>query len=79
MVKGEEYFKESQYIGNHFHEECWEPVNEYFVVSIVEKRKDEPWDVFFDQYLDDNEYESLFDGEEYQDTPTGIFLFNAKD
>jgi hypothetical protein len=35
--------------------------------------------VFFDEFLDDNEYESLFDDVEYQDTPTGIFLFNAKD
>ncbi|MEI5909151.1 hypothetical protein WAK64_19050 [Bacillus spongiae] len=78
-MKSEEYFIESQYTGKHFHGECWEPIYECYIELIVEERKDGSWDVFLDGFLDDYEDNLLLNKLEYQDTPTGMFLFNAKD
>lgn len=78
-MKTKEYFNESNYTGYHYHEECWEPVSERYLEAIVEERKEGTWDMFLDEPLDDHENNILVNEKDYQDTPTGLFLFNAKD
>jgi hypothetical protein len=79
LMNYEEYFNESNYTGHHYHEECWEPLYECYLDTIVEERKDGTWDVFLDEPLNDYENNILVNEKHYQDTPTGLFLFNAKD
>jgi len=78
-MRSEEYFNERNYTGYHYHEECWEPVYNCYLETIVEERIDGSWDVFLDEPLDDFENNILKKKENCQDTSTGLFLFNAKD
>jgi flavodoxin len=75
----EEYFNEINYTGYHYHEECWEPVFSCYLETIIEERIDGSWDVFLDEPLDNYENSFLIKEMDHQDTPTGFFLFNAKD
>jgi hypothetical protein len=78
-MKNEDYFNERNYTGNHYHEECWEPEHKCYLETIVEERIDSSWDVFLNEPLNDYENNLLIKEKGYQDTPIGLFLFNAKD
>jgi hypothetical protein len=77
MMKPRNYFNQSHYTGYHYHVECWEPTYKCFVEAIVEERKDGSYDVFFDQFTNENEYMGIFSGTQHYDDPTGVFLFNV--
>lgn len=70
------YFEEENYKGRHFHVDNSEP---FWVRAIAWERIDGSWDVMFDDYQNQEEFDLLFDEKEYyKDEIGGVFLFNAQ-
>lgn len=69
------YFDEENYKGQHIHLDNWEPI---WAEAIAWKRVNETWDVFFYDFANESEYNSIFGNtQHYRDNVGGVFLFNV--
>lgn len=74
-----DYFDTENYTGNHLHVDNWKDEFTPFIEAIAWKRNDGTMDLFFNDFADDKEYQSLFsDKEHHYDEFMGVFICNVK-
>lgn len=75
----QDYFDTDNYTGNHLHVDNWKDELIPFIEAIAWERNDGTMDLFFNDFADDKEYQSLFsDKEHYYNEFMGIFICNVK-
>lgn len=73
------YFNPEHYTGNHLHVDNWKDECTPLIEAIAWVREDGTMDLFFNDFADDKEYQSLFgDKEHHYDDFMGVFISNVK-
>jgi hypothetical protein len=73
------YFNPENYTSNHLHVDNWKDEFTPYLEAIAWERQDGTMDLFFNDFEDDQEYQTLFgDKEHYYDKFKGVFLDNVK-
>jgi hypothetical protein len=73
------YFDSENYTGDHLHVDSWKNDFIPLIEAIAWVRQDGTMDLFFKDFLDDQEYHELFGGKKHHfDEFMGVFLGNIK-
>ncbi|MGG0414210.1 hypothetical protein [Peribacillus simplex] len=73
------YFKNENYTGNHLHIDNYKNEFTPYVEAIAWERLDKTMDIFFDDFENEKEFNTLFGAKErYDDDFMGVFLGNVK-
>lgn len=74
-----DYFDTENYSGNHLHVDNWKDELAPVIEAIAWERNDGTMDLFFNDFADDEEYQTLFNNKEYHyDEFMGVFICNVK-